>query len=208
MAAFLNRIALEKAIAAQADRVIRPRIEPIIVKQFEEDKKELIKAFDSDPVTKELKRGEGSSSSIIKTSKGGNLFSLLGFEGGSGLDVVNGLKEILIKNITNTKVKTEKIGKKIYYMMEARIITTEGISQLTKNSLHWTSRSFIDLIENGISNFSKYLFDKSGRLEKYSVSGTAIQAKKNVRDGQFSGIPYISKILANFKNSLRNKKRK
>lgn len=203
-----NKIALQKAIAAQADRVIRPRVEPLIVKRFEEDKQQLLASFDRNKITKELRQEGDAESSVISTSNGGNLFSFLGFNAGTGDDVVRDLRDILeseTKQIGN--VKTVKRGKSIIYEMTVKVPTIDAIISKTQGWLSWTTRSFVEIIEKGHENFKRYLFDDSGRLANKSRSLVAIQVKKReLRGSGFSGVSYISKILQKFLNSLRNRK--
>lgn len=202
MAVKVNFIELRKQFSKKEAQVLAPKMKTVLNEQFEKQKREFFKEFDSNDVNKELDNGARANGKIISTEKGGNLYSALGFV--DGVEPVTELRNILENNITKGRVTKElKNNGNIIYNLEARVPTISDLKKKTQ-LLTWTSRSFIDLIENGISNFRRYLFDKSGRLQKYSRSGTAIQVKKEVRDTEFKGVSYITDMINRFKSNLRN----
>jgi hypothetical protein len=151
----------------------------------------------------ELKSGPKKGTGLVTTAYGGNLFSLLGFDG--DYKPIKELKEVL-KNSIRLKinnVRIKKVNKGILFEIPVESPTLEAVGeQLTE--LEWTSRSWTSLIENGIPWFSHYLFKKEG-IDK-SRSGTAIEVKGTIeegRDSTFSGIPYLSKLLKGFRDSLK-----
>ena len=202
----VNLIQLKREIERQEARLIAPRMKNKLNKAFEVEKNRFLKEFDSHPVNKELEKGPNGESSIIKTKKGGNLYSLLGFV--DGVEPVRELRDALEDGISKGHVTKDLGAKKIKYNLEVRVPTLTELKRKTQ-LLTWTTRSFVDLVENGISNFRRYLFDRSGRLKKYSKSGTAIQADRDVRDKEFNGVPYLTKMIKKFQDRLKgiNKKK-
>lgn len=201
----VNIIQLRKEIAAQEGRFIAPRMKDVLNQAYEEERQRFFDKFDNHPVNKELANGPTASSSIIETAKGGNLYSALGFV--SAVEPVSELRNVLEANITKGRVTKQQGTNKIIYNLDMRFPTITELKRKTQ-LLTWTSRSFIDLVENGIANFKRYLFDKSGRLKKYSRSGTAIQADRDIRDTQFKGVSYITEMINEFKNRLKGLNRK
>lgn len=198
----VNLVQLRREIAAQEATIIFPRMKEVLNQKFIEEKKGLMAEFDSHPVTRELNAGPDASSNIIQTTKGGNLYSLLGF-----VDKVKPAQELrnaLENGITKGRVtKTQKTKNVLGYNLEVRMPTLEELRRKTE-LLTWTTRSFIDLIEKGVGNFSRYLFDKSGRLRKYSRSGTAIQVKdRKMRDDEFNGVEYVTAMIKKFQRALK-----
>lgn len=203
----VNYRVLRLEISNQAEKVILPRIKPLIKQEFESKKEIMLQEFDNHGVTRELKAGSTDStapSSYIKTRKGGNLFSLLGFE--AGTDPTEAVREILNKDVKlNLSQITKEVGSNnIVFKTPIRIPTLDTIHEKVaqKSPTPWTSRAFTDAIERGITGFGKYLFDAT-RHFKASRSGPAIQIDATLREGSTPRIKYISQIIANFKSLIK-----
>jgi len=203
--ATVNLVQLRRELSQQEARIIAPRMKEILNDKFVKEKENLLIEFDNHPVTVELNEGPSAKSNIIDTAKGGNLFSFFGFD--SKVEPAKEIRRVLDNKITKGHVRREsRGGDKLVYTLETRIPTLQELNsqgQLVK----WTTRSFLDMVEKGISNFKHYLFDDSGRLKKYSRSGTAIQVKGNIRasrEDAVKPIPYVTKMIQDFMANLRN----
>jgi hypothetical protein len=203
----VNFIQLRRELAAQEAAVIKPRMKTILEEKFKEEKAALLKAFDEHNVTQELNAGpDAQSSKFISTKNGGNLYSLLGFA--KGVTPAQDLRYDLENGISKGQVVKIPSGKsKFLYNLEVRIPTLGELKRRTQ-LLKWTTRSFIDVIENGIGNFRRYMFDND-RFKSISRSGTGIQIKHDIKDRKDIGpIEYISKLIKDFQQNLRNFNRK
>lgn len=193
MAAKVNITNLKREIARQSKGAIEPKLQPLLNAEFEAQKKLLLREFDEHPVSKEILAGPTlNNSSFVDTQKGGNLYSFLGFK--AGLRPVEDLRAFLFTAINKGRVTKEIKGQKITYSMEVRVPTKTEINRRTA-LLFWTNRGWVDMIEKGVGNFGRYLFNKAGL--KKSRSGTALQAKKDIRNEDFRGTAYISELIAN-----------
>lgn len=194
--ASLNRQIFEQLVAQQADRVITPAIAPIMEKKFKDEKKVLMEQFDSHPVTLELEAGpDYEGSGLVSTAHGGNLFSFLGFNRGE--KPVIWLRETLEKFVTKGRLTKEKISDGFLYSYEIRVPSKREIYSRTR-ILEWTTRSFVDLVENGIPGFGRYIFDLF--KIKHSRSKTGVEAKKPLRQPASSAkIPYVTLLLNSFR---------
>lgn len=200
-----NRRILRMEIERQSD-VVFNKIKPKIQKRFEMAKDELLEEFDYHPVTQEIAAGPNAESFYIRTSAGGNLFSLLGFE--ADANPTEDLRKILEENITlriqNTTKKSTAKG--ITWETPVMLPTLEEINdKVTEETpLSWSpTRAWTTLIEKGIPWFAHYLFDNERSL-KGSRSGTAIQVEATIKNGR-SPVPkikYVSWLLSEFKKSL------
>ena len=62
--------------------------------------------------------------------------------------------------------------------------------------------SFIEQIQDGVSNFIYYMYSTSGRFAAWSVSGTGLQSKAKVvsnKANKVLGVKWINEIIKNFK---------
>ena len=196
---------LRKELSAQADKVIYPIVREKLNDKFKTEKEKFFDKFNEHPVTQELEVGPAGVSDYVSTSHGGNLFSLLGFV--DRVDPIVELRDYLDKNITKGQVKkANQTGDKIIYTLDVKVPTYSEIKNKTR-LLTWINRSWLDMIEEG-KNFVHYLFDDTGRLQKYSRSGTAIQIKGNINTGRsFKPVRgYVRSMLEEFYNRLDGKK--
>lgn len=196
MAVKINRAILRKSIDAQANRVVTPRVSQVLNEKFEDEKNRLLSDFYSHPVTKEIESGP-----YAEKRGYGNLFSFLGF--GADENPTADLGDFLEKNITKGRVLKEGTTRdnKLVYRLTARIPTLEEIKRYTQ-TLAWTERSWVDIVEKGAANFKKYVFDESGRF-RGSRSGTAVQAKGDLRESVYNGRTYVSTLIEKFLSRLR-----
>jgi hypothetical protein len=205
----VNFAQLRRELTAQEAAVIKPRMKTILEEKFKEEKAALLREFDEHKVTQELNAGpDAQDSNFISTKNGGNLYSVLGFV--NGITPAQDLRYDLENGISKGQVTKSPSGRaRFLYNLEVRIPTLGELKRRTK-LLKWTTRSFIDVIENGIGNFRRYMFDND-RFRSVSRSGTGIQIKNDIKDRKDVGpIEYISKLIKDFQQNLRdfNKKKK
>lgn len=183
-------------------------VEPILKDDFKEIKKEMLEEFDEHEITQALQKGPDGEDGIVDN---GNLCSLLGIEKGQEKQAVKDLKKFLKDNvILNKSAKKSKRTSdgKVVFQIPVEAPTMEEID---KNSQgygveEWSDKSFVKLIEDGIPNFSRYLFfDKQ---KKNSRSRYAYQSKYGeTRHGGGPGpIKWISEILSDLKSKISKNK--
>jgi len=152
----------------------------------------LLKDFDDSEVTKEIVAGATANSSFLPK---GNLVSFLGLrDGPKAIAKLRGQLE------RRTKIgKTPEFiraRKGVIYEFKIKAPTLEELYEI--NLSPWSNKSWIYQIENGLSNFLYYLYSKTGRFAKWSISGTGLQAKKGNKGSKVLKIKWISTLLKNF----------
>lgn len=161
--------------------------------------KEMIREFESHPVTQELDAGPGPRTNNPSGLLGGygDLFSFIGFKADS--NPTQAVREILSKNITYNVKNINLFGR---YLVSFDVPDKKEIYEKTK-TIPWNpGRSWVDAIEFGISGLGNYLNTTSGP-KKGSFSGFGFQVKANLRGGKFQNTTYISEILRNLRKNIR-----
>lgn len=162
--------------------------------RFDRIKKDMIKEFNSHPVTIEILSGPTGPN--ISGTLGGkaNLFSFIGFD--SSDNPIQPIIEILEKT-SYSDAGVSRQGRKFNISLP----TTEDIFIATP--MPWAGgRSWAKGIESGISGLG-YLLNKS---TSSSRSGVAIQADKKVRTAKFKNVQYISALLNKYKKKFKELK--
>lgn len=164
-------------------------------------KQELLKEFDNNEVIKELI--ESSNDPSIQDSaivSKGNITAALGLKPG---EATNQIKDIR-KQISNgtkmdDKAKINVARDSVLYSFKVKMPIEEDI--YAKAKLYWTSKSWIEIIESGISpTLQKFIFWWEGFNTKKSKSGTGLQTKGNVENvAELTPTPFISKLLDSFR---------
>lgn len=156
----------------------------------------LVRGFDQLEETRELKAGE-TAANISGSLNKGNLFAFFGFN--SGEDPTAIVRDYLKNDIPFFVRKRNNFGS---YRITFEIPSYDDVVNLTTGELEWTDKSWVDMIENGFTNFgpkSRFYFgDKPG---KNSRSGVAAQRKGNATTS-LSGNAYITKILERLQSNL------
>lgn len=208
---FLQKV-VEEVYRSPAENAAKRRAEKQLKTDIDNAILQMRKEFEDHPITKELDGGIGASN-ISKTllGKSGpqNLFSFIGFEGGS--DPIQPIRE-MFENPDSMGIKFRYLRKSyksgslsITYSFE---VTKPKIpnSVLTATSVPWAKGwSWLDKIETGIPGFA-YFLSKFG--QKNSRSGGGIQSSKEnapLRSSQF--IPpengYLKAILKTFMEKVK-----
>jgi len=206
----VNLAVLRREIAAQATKSVETRGNRVLENAFNKQKNIFLEDFNSDQVTQSIEGGPIGSDGIVNTAKGGNLYSLIGFNSGS--NPITALRKILFNKIKlRNNFRSKLVGSKVVIERTVEIPSLKEIESETSGKYgvgDWTNKSWVRLIEDGIPWFRYYLFGGFGSPP--SRSGTGIQAKKRgsdepqaVRNESFSGIPYLSRLLKNFRDRIR-----
>lgn len=206
--ASVNLRVLRKEIVAQARGSIENRANRVLENAFNKERDRFFQEFESHEVTQSIQKGPGVSDGIVNTSKGGNLFSLIGFN--FGANPIADLRTLLLSSFRlRGRLTTRLSGDKIIVERTTESPTLAEIERQTagKDGVgDWTNKSWVRLVEDGIPWFRAYLF--GAKYSKYSRSGAAIEAKdkegnlRNVRSESFGGISYLSVLLREFRNRI------
>lgn len=153
-------------------------------------KKEALKEFDKHPVTQELRAGPDASNTSGTLAGYGNLSTFMGF--GRSDTPVERAREVFASSI-----QLQKIGKNTYK------ITMPSGENFSSERMPWESgRSWLEAIEQGISNFSFYMYKKFGE----GRSGKAFQSRHPVRSSSYMPTKYLSKMIGNTLKKIKNLK--
>ncbi len=203
----INYIQLEKEINAQiAEKLsVRRSVQRETTTLVNEEKKELVKEFESHIVSQEISEGENASN-ISNTLGGyGNLFSFIGFNIGSKPipEISAQLKEdISVKLPDSPKIQRGIIT----YSVPVEIPTVEDIEKNLPEHQDWNAHWVSD-IEDGFSNLTHYLYKKF-RPEDESRSTMGLQVKNENKDGNViykrPSNGYLGEMLKRFKDKIKN----
>ncbi len=196
---------LAKIKTGPGARAIEKQVKPILIRELDTKKSEILQYFDNHLVTQELQAGPEAEGSIVTTDKGGNLFSFLGFYADE--DPAGVLREKLDAAIQPKDLLIATKSTKKNTILTSLRVKTPTIPEISKEAsdevqLEWTDRDWVQTIEKGSSGFGSYLFKLVNKF-KSSRSGTAIQAKNTLRDGSFRGVRYVSDVLAKARKILK-----
>ena len=183
-----------------SSRSVKTRVARAVLERFEIAKNLLLSEFDNHPVTREIKAGP-LSENISNTLGGrGNLFTFLGFESGS--DPIFDLRDTIVRELV-IKEQLESQGSvranSIYYRSVVYFPFSE-IRQATP--MPWEAGlSWALGIEEGISNFSHYVFTRK-LIGHPNRSGHGIQNPAASFGGEFATTPYLSKMFQDLQHRL------
>ncbi len=139
-----------------------------------------------------------SNSEIVSK---GNLTAFLGLEAGQGEGQINGLKTVINANIsTSSEAKVKWTKNKATYSFVVKTPTQTSMESVTP--VGWTTKSWIPIIENGISStLRKFIFWSEGfGAKSNSRSGTGLQTKGDVANvAELTPTPFIKQLFIDFK---------
>lgn len=189
----INQRALKRIEDSQVGPIVGKHIEKKIIQGVNQAHQEMIKEFESHPVTKEIESGPEGWNQSGTLGGYGNLFSYIGFE--EGMDPLAPVRNLIKKAL---KVKSiPQSQKSMILKFQVELPSKEDIFQASP--MPWVSgRSWVEGIEKGISGLGSYI----NRMTFTGRSGQGIQAKNKVRSGQFRNTKYLSNILNNLKNNI------
>lgn len=202
MAAILNEIAMRKKLqtmaqAKSAQNFIYNAANTRLV--FAKD--ELLEDFDNNEVIQEIKSSSNSPSDkeSAVVSKG-NLTAFLGLFPGEGNAQVQDLRDAIKNGINMPNAAQIELDKnKVTYSFKIKIPSKASLYSICK--LNWTSKSWIEIIESGISaTLRKFIFWSKG-FKRGSRSGTGLQSKGRVQNiAELTPTKFISTLFDNFRN--------
>jgi hypothetical protein len=183
------------SIKKQVPQAARTQIQKQFGAAFQKLKNKMMVEFLNHPVTMELKAGVNSSN-ISGTLGGGsgNLFSFIGFDGGS--DPTKPIEDML----SQTTFKFLRVTNK---SVEFAIDLPDAKEIFSVTPMPWApGRSWARGIERGISGLGYYLKIKTDN----SRSGLGIQSSRKVRksSSKFKNMQYISALLKKYKKEFEN----
>jgi hypothetical protein len=189
----INQNALKKIEDSQVGPIVGRYIEKKIIQGVNQAHQDMVKEFESHPVTKEIESGPEGWNQSGTLGGYGNLFSYIGFE--EGMDPLAPVRNLLKKAL---KVKSiPQSQKSMILKFQVELPSKEDIFNATP--MPWVSgRSWVEGIEKGISGLGNYI----NRMTFTGRSGQGIQAKNKIRSGQFRNTKYLSNILNNLKVNI------
>lgn len=203
----VNRRVLMKELHKQEHKAIRPHMQRILRKHYQDAKDKMIADIAAHPVSMEL-QSEGATGNISGTLPAGkgNLFGFLSFP--QGFDPIAKLINDVDRYTSISRIrKMPNRYKNLTYRAEVRHLTQESLYYLTP--LRWSGEissgmSWIQAVEKGLDNFPSYIYWKFA-----GQSGQGLQAKKKgssepqiLRSGQHAPIEYITQILNAFDRNI------
>jgi hypothetical protein len=204
----VNLRVLRKEIIVQAQKPVEQRANKVLENALNRQRDRFIQEFDAHEVTQAIQSGPNDNDGIVNTKKGGNLYSLIGFNSGESPTAT--LRKFLYDSFKlRDGLRLKANGNKIIAEKTAELPTMVGAEVETagKHGVgQWTNKSWVKLIEDGIPWFRAYLFNKGGM--KNSRSGNAIEAKdkegnlKTIRNESFGPISYLSGLLKRLRDRV------
>lgn len=194
-----NLRVIQREIIAQAKRPIEARANDVIERRLEKVKTKMLEDFDNSPVTKEIEEGAYGDGSL---PNGGNLFAFLGFY--KSEKPIAKLRQFLKRSVKARKETKFSIkGDKIIVSKTIETPTLQSAFDAAQSDgvEEWSpDKSWLQLIEDGIPNFAKFIIPQKKAFESPpSRSTTGLQVENNVRSTSGSaigGVRYISEIFA------------
>ena len=169
-----------------------------VEKKVKAVKNDLLREFNSHPVTQELDSGSSGSNSSGLLGGIGNLFGYIGFSSSSR--PTSAVKSLLKRITVKRMKKARKVTKKGFTLrVEVKWINTSDIESVSR--MPWEPGSGIMGIERGISGLGYYL-----NLRGEGRSKGGIQSKRKVRAGQFRTTKYLPAMLLQAEKILRSSK--
>jgi hypothetical protein len=172
--------------------IFKEKARELMETRFDKARARLMTQFNSHKVTKEISEGPRAENSSGLLGGYGNLFSFIGFYNED--DPIENLRNYLEYNTSIHQ--TVRRGDNWYFRVNCP--SKSEIEKVTP--MPWEKgNSWIDGIENGISNLSYYLYThwEKGRSQEGS------QLKHEFHAGAvFDTTPYLSKMLEDFREKF------
>ena len=198
----VNIRGLEAEIARKGYKILKPAVEQRATTSLNKSRQKMLDDFESHPITQEIEAGPNASN-ISQTLGGyGNLFSFMGFESGS--DPISPIRSLLARSIKISSLRA--VRGKLVFKLRFTVPTKEQVAQIS--SLPWSSESWVDAVERGMSGLGKYLY-KQDKSMNVSRSGPAVQIKGELSRSGASSVAtdYLTgifeRMLADIENRLK-----
>lgn len=195
----INMRGLEAEIAQKGYKIYKPLVEDRVKRMLQKETQQVLNAFNQNAVTKEIEAGPNSSN-ISNTLGGyGNLFTFIGFESGS--DPITPIRSLLAKSIQIRAIRKKR--NTLALKLTFSVPTLEQIKAVTPSP--WSTDSWAEAIERGMSGLGKYLHaSESGKFKK-SRSGRGVQTSVEIRSvSNSSPVEYMTKILEDMLRSIES----
>lgn len=187
----VNVSKLKAEIAKKGYKIVKSQLVPRIERALNKETQKVLEEFESHPITQEIEGGPTAQNTSKTLGGYGNLFTFIGFDRGS--DPISPLRSLLARSI---KIKSlRKKNNALTYVLKFSVPSREQIAAVSPSP--WSTDSWVDAVERGMSGLGKYLYSSSGRF-KTSRSGGAIEASVEFRSASTSkAMPYLSEVLEN-----------
>ena len=203
----INAASLKKNLFSEIEKSssIKQQAFEVAEKRAQEAKDEMLKNFETSPITREIEAGADNTFNFSSNLNGiafgeGSLFGFIGFnESDKPIDLVRAYLEMSGKILkTAKKVKS---GGRIFYEFKVKTPNITELASITP--MPWESgRSWVRAIENGISGLGYYLLSNSPK----SRSGQGVQASKKLRSATYRPTKYMSSIINAYLKQLQTGK--
>lgn len=190
----INRSALKIAFQRQKG-TFKEILDENVIPALEGEKNILLKEIADHEVSADLNR---------KEARGENsLYGLIGFDENNQEDPVSDLidlvDETVIMPAQSTSINVRSVDS-VIGKYTIQITDNVDLDNDDRMEVPWnTSSNWVRMIEKGVNGLHYFL---RGTRFATSRSGHGIQSKYIVRNEQYPARPYLSKILADFKNRL------
>jgi len=161
---------------------------------FERIKREMLRDFNSHPVTREIEGGARSANISGTLGGKGNLFSFIGFEGGT--KPVEPIRRLITRSYV-------RLAPPIAGMTYFEFFLPDIEEVYMNTPMPWAAgRSWARGIEAGMSGLGQYAYSK--KTIQNSRSGTAVQSENNLRTANYRPVQYMSAIIASARSKIEN----
>lgn len=161
---------------------------------FYRAKNAMLRQFNEHPITEEIEAGKNAINLSNTLDGYGNLFSFIGFTQDSR--PIEDLRELLENNVSFRQT----VYRNMVFYFRVSVPSREDIEANTE--MPWEpGNSWAYEVERGISGANHYMFKKW--LEGRSKTGLQLPFE-NMEDLNFNPKPYITEILAEFRNRINN----
>ena len=172
------------------------QLDSLVKKKIDKIKRDALQEFDSHPITVEIEAGADSKNSSGTLGGYGNLFSFIGFSSSS--NPTSALRGAINKSVAIRRLKGSGGNKKNIQVSYNISLPSKGLIGAV-TPMPWEAGSWVEAIEDGMSNFSYYMYKRFGE----GRSGWGFQADHNLRSAIFQPRAYVSEILANFQRNVK-----
>jgi hypothetical protein len=188
MARKIKLTGVKDAIIGNSD--FRELVEDVAKNTLKERVNVLVDEIEAHPISQEIRAGESSTNSSGALGGYGNLFTFLGgFDG----DVVGRIvQNIIAKSKLGRVTAVNSASKDILFRGDVAL----RLDQVDEN-LSFENRGVIDAVENGLGNFSNYVYHKGKELDG-SRTGPAVQSKKKFENRSYTPKEWIGSLLRAF----------
>jgi hypothetical protein len=195
-----NWVKIKKKIAKNAtkNRKLLSTVTANAENRLRRAKRELIKEFDSHPVTLEIEGGPDAFNSTGLLGGYGNLFSFIGFH--EEEDPIELVRQLLSVSELMKPTVIQKRGSVEY---KFRVVGMTKSKLFAATRLGWLGKSWLQGIESGLSGLGQYMHDDPDYIHGNSRSGTGIQSRVKIRGGGYTPTRYISALIRNFEKKLK-----